>query len=172
MEAWQEEMRLSQSLGDSDEAASTLYAIAQIYWARPHHPIPGLGDPHRAIAYAKQAVAMDSRKSQKAIYLNNLSAWYAMLGNLERAIQCSDLAASYDSRDDFDRERRMRYINEFAERGYIELVSIFLRLTCGLTKRAADKWDSARFLGMFLAMDWFRFEGDSTLRPDSADARR
>ena len=41
-----------------------------------------------------------------------------------------------------------------------------------LTRRAVDKWDSARFLGMFLARSWFRFEGESTLRPLAANAGR
>ena len=41
-----------------------------------------------------------------------------------------------------------------------------------LTKRAADKWESPRFLGLFLARGWFRFEGESTLRPLAANAHR
>jgi hypothetical protein len=43
---------------------------------------------------------------------------------------------------------------------------------CRLTMRAADKWESARFLDMFLARGWFRFEGESTLRPLAANAGR
>jgi hypothetical protein len=43
---------------------------------------------------------------------------------------------------------------------------------CRLTMRAADKWESARFLDMFLARGWFRFEGESTLRPLAANADR
>ena len=30
------------------------------------------------------------------------------------------------------------------------------------TQRAADGWVCTAFLGMFLALGWFRFEGDST----------
>lgn len=32
---------------------------------------------------------------------------------------------------------------------------------CGLTKRAPDGWDSARFLSIFLALSFFRFDGES-----------
>ena len=41
-----------------------------------------------------------------------------------------------------------------------------------LTKRAADKWDAPRFLGMFLPGGWFRFDSHSTLRPLAANAGR
>jgi len=39
------------------------------------------------------------------------------------------------------------------------------RVSLRPTIRAADKWDAPRFLGMFLAISWFRFDGESTLRP-------
>ena len=41
-----------------------------------------------------------------------------------------------------------------------------------LTKRAADGGESARFLGMFLALGFSRFDGESTLRPTAANASR
>ena len=41
-----------------------------------------------------------------------------------------------------------------------------------LTMRAADKWESARFLSLFLALGGFRFESDSTLPPLAANAGR
>ena len=41
-----------------------------------------------------------------------------------------------------------------------------------LTKRAADKWDSPRFLGLWLALGFFRFEGESALHPLAANAGR
>ena len=112
-------MRIRKSLGDLDSAAFTLFGIANLYWARPHYPIPGIGDPHRAIEYAEQAVALTPQKSNKATFLGQLSSWYAILGDVQRAIQYSDLAASYDKRYDFDRAERMRYIREFAQQGYI-----------------------------------------------------
>jgi hypothetical protein len=40
------------------------------------------------------------------------------------------------------------------------------------TQRAADKWESPRFLGICLAPGVFRFDGDSTLRPLAANANR
>ena len=43
---------------------------------------------------------------------------------------------------------------------------------CGLTMHEADKWESPRFLSMFLTLSWSRFEGASTLRPLAAYARR
>ena len=43
---------------------------------------------------------------------------------------------------------------------------------CNLTKRAADKWDSPRFSGLWLALGFFRFEGESALRPLAANANR
>ena len=41
-----------------------------------------------------------------------------------------------------------------------------------LTKRAADGGYAARFLGFFLALSFFRFEGESTLPPTAANAHR
>lgn len=42
----------------------------------------------------------------------------------------------------------------------------------GLTQRAADKGESARFSGSFLTLGFSRFEGESTLRPTTANAHR
>ena len=41
-----------------------------------------------------------------------------------------------------------------------------------LTKRAADLGYAPRFLGMFLALGFFRFDGESTLPPQAANASR
>ena len=41
----------------------------------------------------------------------------------------------------------------------------------GLTMRAAEVWESPRFWG-FSLLGVFRFEGESTLRPASANAGR
>ena len=41
-----------------------------------------------------------------------------------------------------------------------------------LTMRAADKWESARFSGLWLAWGWFRFQSESTLPPLAANAGR
>ena len=43
---------------------------------------------------------------------------------------------------------------------------------CWLTMRAADKWESARFSGFWLAWGWFRFQSESTLPPLAANAGR
>ena len=43
---------------------------------------------------------------------------------------------------------------------------------CGLTQRAAEVWESARFLSMFLAFGFFRFDGESTLPPQAGNASR
>ena len=43
---------------------------------------------------------------------------------------------------------------------------------CGLTQRAADGGYAARFLGFFLALGFFRFDGESTLPPTAANASR
>ena len=43
---------------------------------------------------------------------------------------------------------------------------------CGLTQRAAEVWESARFQAVCVALSFFRFEGHSTLRPASANAGR
>ena len=40
------------------------------------------------------------------------------------------------------------------------------------TMRAADKWDSPRFLSFFLALAASHFDGESTLRPLAANASR
>ena len=47
-----------------------------------------------------------------------------------------------------------------------------LRQKSGLTKRAADKWESARFSALFVASSSFRFDSESTLRPLAANASR
>jgi hypothetical protein len=41
-----------------------------------------------------------------------------------------------------------------------------------LTQRAAEVWESARFLGVCVALDFFRFDSESSLRPASANASR
>ena len=41
-----------------------------------------------------------------------------------------------------------------------------------LTMRAVDKWESPRFLGMFLALGCFSFESDYTLPPLATNAGR
>jgi hypothetical protein len=43
---------------------------------------------------------------------------------------------------------------------------------CSLTMRAADKWDSARFIGIFLASGLYCSQALSTLRPLAANANR
>ena len=58
-------------------------------------------------------------------------------------------------------------LREFLRRLEAETVNAF-----HLTKRAADKWDSPRFLGLWLALDFFRFEGESALHPLAANAGR
>ena len=58
-------------------------------------------------------------------------------------------------------------LREFLRRLEAETVNAF-----HLTKRAADKWDSPRFLGLWLALGFFRFEGESALRPLAANANR
>ena len=40
------------------------------------------------------------------------------------------------------------------------------------TIRAADKWDSARFLAFFAALGFSRLPAESTLRPLAANAGR
>ena len=40
------------------------------------------------------------------------------------------------------------------------------------TQRAADGWYAARFLGIFLALGFSRFDGESTLPPTAANASR
>jgi hypothetical protein len=40
------------------------------------------------------------------------------------------------------------------------------------TMRAADGGWAARFLGICLALDFFRFDGESTLPPTAANASR
>lgn len=119
IETFEEVVKTSKSIGDLNNAASALFGIATIYWAKPTHPFPGLGDINRAIAYAEQAISLESRSIKKAEYLGILSSWYAMTGNVERAIFCSDLAASIHESYNIDREKRMRYISEFAKRGYV-----------------------------------------------------
>jgi hypothetical protein len=42
----------------------------------------------------------------------------------------------------------------------------------GLTQRAADGWESARFTGSFLALGFFCSQAESTLRPPAANASR
>jgi hypothetical protein len=42
----------------------------------------------------------------------------------------------------------------------------------GLTMRAADKWESARFLSFSLALSFFYSQTLSTLRPHAANASR
>ena len=58
-------------------------------------------------------------------------------------------------------------LRKFLRRLEAETVNAF-----HLTKRAADKWDSPRFLGLWLAVGFFRFEGESALRPLAANAGR
>jgi hypothetical protein len=41
-----------------------------------------------------------------------------------------------------------------------------------LTQRAADGGYAPRFLGMFLALSFSRFDGESTLLPTAANASR
>jgi hypothetical protein len=41
-----------------------------------------------------------------------------------------------------------------------------------LTMRTVDNWESARFLGVFLALGFFRFDGESTLRRVATNADR
>lgn len=50
--------------------------------------------------------------------------------------------------------------------------SVALRWWGCPTKRAADGGYAARFLGIFLALGFFRFEGESTLPPIAANADR
>jgi hypothetical protein len=38
--------------------------------------------------------------------------------------------------------------------------------------RAPDKWDSARFLALFLALSYFRFQTASSTRPLAGNAHR
>jgi len=45
-----------------------------------------------------------------------------------------------------------------------------LRIKRGLTQRAADGWDSARFLGFFVALAGFRFQ--ACFSPAAANASR
>jgi hypothetical protein len=45
-------------------------------------------------------------------------------------------------------------------------------MSFGLTKRAPDKWDSPRFLRVFLAEAESRFDGGSALRPLAGNAPR
>jgi len=40
------------------------------------------------------------------------------------------------------------------------------------TQRAADKWESARFLSIFAALGFSRFDGESTLPPTAGNANR
>jgi hypothetical protein len=47
-----------------------------------------------------------------------------------------------------------------------------LKTQNGLTQRAADKWDSARFLAVFNASAGFRFRALPTSRPLAANANR
>jgi hypothetical protein len=42
----------------------------------------------------------------------------------------------------------------------------------GLTQRAADKWDSARFIGIFRASGLYCPQAESTLRPLAGNADR
>ena len=44
--------------------------------------------------------------------------------------------------------------------------------SCGLTMRAADGGYAPRFLSFFVALSFFRFEGESTLPPTAANASR
>jgi len=46
------------------------------------------------------------------------------------------------------------------------------RVSLRPTIRAADKWESPRFLGMFLAISRSRFAGESTLPPTASNASR
>ena len=41
-----------------------------------------------------------------------------------------------------------------------------------LTKRAPDKWDSARFTGIFLTSGLYSPQAESTLRPLAGNANR
>jgi hypothetical protein len=43
---------------------------------------------------------------------------------------------------------------------------------CGLTQRAAEVWESARFRAVCVARSWLRQNGVISTRPDSADASR
>ncbi len=43
---------------------------------------------------------------------------------------------------------------------------------CGLTQRAADKWDSPRFQAVFNASAGFRFQALAASRPLAANANR
>ena len=43
---------------------------------------------------------------------------------------------------------------------------------CGLTQRAAEVWESARFQAVCVAWSWFRQIDIVSTRPDSADAHR
>jgi len=42
----------------------------------------------------------------------------------------------------------------------------------GLTQRAADKWESARFSSLFLALSFFRLSSRVSARPLAANASR
>ena len=44
--------------------------------------------------------------------------------------------------------------------------------SCWLTKRAADGGYAPRFLGIFVALSFSRFDGESTLPPTAANAGR
>lgn len=120
IETWERAIQILLSLGDFDGAAFALLGISHIYWAKPSHPYPGLGNPHLAITYAEQAYSQASSNKVKANILDSLSGMYARLGNLERAIQCYDLCVSYDPTYEIsDRNESIRVLEEMAREGYV-----------------------------------------------------
>lgn len=120
IDAWEREKQIRLSLGDCDGAAYAIFGIAHIYWAKPSHPYPGLGNPRLAITYAEQALRIATSNKVKATILNSLSGMYARLGNLEQAIRCYDLCISYDPTYEIsDRNESIQVLEEMARQGYV-----------------------------------------------------
>jgi hypothetical protein len=52
------------------------------------------------------------------------------------------------------------------------VINVFIIAKNRPTQRAADGGYAARFLSLFLALSFFRFDGESTLPPTAANADR
>jgi len=57
-----------------------------------------------------------------------------------------------------------------ARRSLLDLPDI--DLPCPLFMIPPDWWDSARFLSVYLALSFFRFDGESTLPPTASNENR